>query len=66
MDQLMVSVCAGANEAEAIQIETGIGNVGKGLFADIIAVDENPLVDITALQRVVFVMKGGKIYRSPG
>ena len=42
-----------------------VGRLGKGAFADIIAVDGSPLDDIKALQRVRFVMKGGEIYRSP-
>ena len=39
--------------------ETQIGSVEKGKFADIIAVAGNPLTDISELQRVRFVMKGG-------
>jgi imidazolonepropionase-like amidohydrolase len=36
-----------------------------GLLADIIAVDGNPLEHTSALRHVVFVMKGGEVYRSP-
>jgi imidazolonepropionase-like amidohydrolase len=40
-----------------------IGSIDSGNYADIIAVSGNPLADITELQRVKFVMKGGTIVR---
>ena len=39
-----------------------IGRLAPGYAADIIALDGDPLQDITAVRRVVFVMRGGKIY----
>lgn len=49
--------------AEALGWWDQIGSVEKGKFADLIAVSGDPLADITELQRVKFVMKGGKIIR---
>jgi imidazolonepropionase-like amidohydrolase len=40
-----------------------IGSIERGKYADIIAVSGNPLTDIAELQRVKFVMKGGRIVR---
>jgi imidazolonepropionase-like amidohydrolase len=40
-----------------------IGKLEAGYFADVIAVDGDPLADITALQKVSFVMKGGVVYK---
>jgi len=42
-----------------------VGAVAPGLYADLIAVEGNPLEDITELERVKFVMKGGVVYKSP-
>jgi len=39
------------------------GQIKAGLLADIIAVKENPLEDISVMEEVIFVMKGGKIYK---
>jgi imidazolonepropionase-like amidohydrolase len=41
-----------------------IGSIEKGKYADLIAVSGDPLTDITELQHVKFVMKGGKIVRN--
>lgn len=40
------------------------GSIAQGFQADIIALDGDPLKDITAVRRVVFVMKGGVVYRN--
>lgn len=42
------------------------GELAVGKLADIVAVAGNPLEDIRATEKVVFVMKGGKVYRRPG
>jgi imidazolonepropionase-like amidohydrolase len=48
--------------AESMGLAGEVGALAPGLQADIIAVAGDPLQDITALRRVLFVMKGGKIY----
>lgn len=49
--------------AELLGWQDDVGAVGKGYFADIIAVDGNPLEDVSILENVSFVMKGGKVYK---
>jgi len=59
------SIQAGTiNNAEVLGWDKDIGSVDKGKYADLVAVSGNPLSDITELQRVKFVMKGGKVIRN--
>ena len=49
--------------AQSLNLGDKIGTIAPGMEADLVAVEGNPLQDITALRRVVFVMRGGKIYK---
>jgi imidazolonepropionase-like amidohydrolase len=49
--------------AESLNLGDRIGSIAPGMEADIVAVEGNPLQDITALRRVAFVMKGGRVYK---
>lgn len=49
--------------AELMQLDEDLGTIESGKLADIIAVDANPLDDISALWNVSFVMKDGVVYR---
>jgi imidazolonepropionase-like amidohydrolase len=49
--------------AEAMGWDDRVGSIDKGKYADLVAVVGDPLADITELQRVAFVMKGGKVIR---
>ena len=56
-------VSATSTAAESLGLGGQIGSIAPGLHADLIAVDGDPLRDITAVRRVVFVMKGGKVWK---
>ncbi|MFN7927356.1 MAG: amidohydrolase family protein [Blastocatellia bacterium] len=58
-----VLVSAQTLAAESLGLADKIGSLAPGLQADIIALDGDPLRDITAVRRVVFVMKGGVVYK---
>jgi imidazolonepropionase-like amidohydrolase len=55
---------ATSNAAELLGMQTQIGRIEPGRLADIIAVPGDPLEDVTVLQKVNFVMKGGTVYKS--
>jgi len=50
--------------AESLGLGDRIGTVAAGFDADLVATEGNPMEDITAVRRVVFVMKGGKVYKN--
>src|SRR5881398_1581992 len=57
-------VSATSLAAQSLQLADTIGALAPGLEADLIGLDGNPLDDITALRRVVFVMKGGQVVKN--
>ncbi len=54
------------NAADLIGDTKDIGSIQAGRYADIIAVDADPLKDVTVLEHVAFVMKGGVVYKAKG
>jgi imidazolonepropionase-like amidohydrolase len=63
MDPMRAMVSANSLGAESVGMANQIGSIAPGLDADIIALDGDPLRDISAVRRVVFVMKGGVVYK---
>jgi imidazolonepropionase-like amidohydrolase len=57
-------VAATSTSAQSLRLGDQIGAIAPGMEADIVATDGNPLQDITAVRRVTFVMKGGKVYKN--
>ncbi len=57
---------ATSNAAEGLNFDLGkqVGTIEKGKYADLIAVEGDPLSDITEMERVRFVMKGGVVFRN--
>jgi imidazolonepropionase-like amidohydrolase len=56
-------VSATSLSAKSMRLDKTIGTIAPGFEADIIALDGDPLADVTAVTRVAFVMKGGKVYK---
>jgi imidazolonepropionase-like amidohydrolase len=63
-DPMQAMMSANSIGAEAMRMSDQIGSIAPGLHADIIALDGDPLKDITAVRRIVFVMKGGIVYKN--
>ena len=54
-----------SRSAESMRMQDRIGAIAPGLDADLVAVDGDPVADITALRKVVFVMRGGNVLKRP-
>ena len=63
-DPMAAIVSATSLSAESLSLKDKIGSIAPGMDADIIAMEGDPLRDVTAVRRVVFVMKGGKVYEN--
>jgi imidazolonepropionase-like amidohydrolase len=57
---------ATVNAADLLGWSDKVGQIAPGFYADVIAVNGDPLKDITELERVRFVMKGGIVYKNGG
>jgi imidazolonepropionase-like amidohydrolase len=66
MPPMFVIQAATTHAAQLLKREKDLGSVAAGKFADVIAVPGNPLDDVALLQKVDFVMKAGKVYKSGG
>ncbi len=55
---------ATANAAELLGMQNDVGSIAPGKYADLVAVKGDPLSDITLLQKIDFVMKGGEVFKS--
>jgi imidazolonepropionase-like amidohydrolase len=64
VDPMAAMVSTNSLGAEALGMSDQIGSIAPGLQADIIALDGDPLKDITSVRRGTFVMKGGVVYKN--
>ncbi len=64
MSPLGAIQAATVNAAELVGMSKDIGTIEAGKFADIVAVNGDPLTDIGVMEKIVFVMKGGMIVRN--
>ena len=63
-DPMDAIISATSRAARSLGLDDQIGTVRAGYQADLVAVVGNPLDDITAVRNVVFVMKGGVVYKN--
>jgi imidazolonepropionase-like amidohydrolase len=63
MTPMQAIQAATANAAEALGRTNDVGAIAVGRYGDLIGVAGNPLADVTLLQSVAFVMKGGDVVK---
>ncbi|WP_415907588.1 amidohydrolase family protein [Oleiharenicola sp. Vm1] len=63
MTPMQAIQAATVNAADLLGWQTKVGQIAPGFYADLIAVKGDPLADVTVLEKVDFVMKGGEVYR---
>jgi len=64
MTELQAIQAATINSALLLKWQDKVGQLKTGYYADIIAVNDNPLQDISTLEQVIFVMKNGIVYKT--
>jgi imidazolonepropionase-like amidohydrolase len=65
MPPMEAILTATKNAAQLLKIDDRLGTLEVGKLADVVAVDGNPLDEISAMQQVVFVMKEGQVHKQP-
>jgi imidazolonepropionase-like amidohydrolase len=66
MSPMAAIKAATVNAADLLGQSNDVGSVQPGRYADIIAVKGDPLADVSVLENVSFVMKGGEVYKAQG
>ena len=65
MPPLEAILTATRNAAQLLKIDDRLGTLEVGKLADVVAVEGNPLEEISVMKQVVFVMKEGQIHKQP-
>ncbi|WP_323844709.1 amidohydrolase family protein [Microbulbifer magnicolonia] len=66
MTPMQALQAATISAAQLLRQEDNLGSISAGKLTDIIAVPGNPLEDIQVMEKVLFVMKDGEVYKNEG